>query len=127
MISVWLQYFVKLCRCLTLKALSSSVLESISLLGHKHYHHANFDVASNIFRYLCLYDSDSIDYLILLGICEFKKNRYYLALEAFHQVLLIQSNPKASFYSALIYLILNQRDLAQQHLLDCTALLTSKS
>ncbi len=117
----WNQIFNKLFS--KSRGLSGRILDNIEALGYQHYHHDEFELASEMFRYLCLYQPDDINHFISLGICELKSNRYQTALYVLNRARMLQSkpSPEVLFYLALTLLMLGEDDLAQPQLQEAAA------
>lgn len=61
------------------KGMDKQLLEGIYALGHQHYQNQNFELASKIFRYLCIHDHTEARYMAALGASEYHRREYQLA------------------------------------------------
>lgn len=95
------------------KGMSQQLLEGIYALGHQYYENHNFDLASKIFRYLCIHDHNEPRYMAALGACEYQRGEYRAAQHILENaVMLDQKQPGAFLNLAMCLVAQNKREEA---------------
>jgi len=95
------------------KGMSHQILEGIYALGHQYYQSKNFDLASQIFRYLCIHNHNEPRYMAALGASEYQRGEYVSAQYVLENaVKLDKQQPEAFLNLAMSFVAQNKREEA---------------
>ena len=105
------------------KGMDQRLLEGVYALGHQYYENKNFEMASKIFRYLCIHNHTEPRYMEALGASEYQRGEYVSAQHILENITgSDQKNPKPLFNLAMSLIAQKKHDEATDALLNVISL-----